>query len=254
MQKNEIHYYINQMANQDYFAQAGFSDAEWYCMFGIRDGETTGLGQILSKEFGKVLIDIMTRRDSDPNFLIAVPNILPRLPAFTNRKGHQSIKRFITRHNLQGKFVERDMFTDDLAEDAELFPFIQQLQKMNTILIGPNELVGIDFLGNNVHIPIESPNLHMAKSGIENAVARIAAVWTPGCIVLVSAGLSAAVIIDRLYEDVGTTCFLFDCGSIWDAFVGIGGQREWRAKLYKDEVKLNRWRQDNKFGKVNLTL
>ena len=49
-----IQYYIDRMCKGEYFAQVGYSDAEWYCMYGIREGEKTGLGQILSPHETKV--------------------------------------------------------------------------------------------------------------------------------------------------------------------------------------------------------
>jgi hypothetical protein len=63
----------------------------------------------------------------------------------------------------------------------------------------------------------------------------------------VSAGVSAAIIIDQLHDTLPDSCLL-DCGSIWDAFVGIGGQRQWRAELYANPKAWERWKRKNLYG------
>jgi hypothetical protein len=106
------------------------------------------------------------------------------------------------------------------------------------------ELMGAKFVG------IESPNLHMTDRGIDNAYSEtiLRTNWSQDSLFLVSAGVSAAVIIDRLYDELPNN-FYFDCGSMWDAFVGIGGQREWRQELYNNPTELERWKHDNTNGK-----
>ncbi len=247
---NGLDYYLRRMRKSSYFAQVGYSDAEWYCMVGARTNRPTGLGQIISEEHGRRLLEVMQRRQSDPSFIFAVPSILPRLPVFAKRYNDlHNPDRFLAHHNIKLQFYERDRITDDLARDAGLFSLIQQLRNMDTVLIGPKELEAIDFLGSNhQHISINSPNLHLEEEGIEDAVVRAMAGRNDHSVFLVSAGVSAPIIIDRLYDSY-LNSFFFDCGSIWDAFVGIGGQREWRAKLYENPEALERWKHDNLNGK-----
>lgn len=244
-----IAYYIDRLKSGDHFAQAGYSDAEWYCMIRYSLGTRTGLGQVLDAKTGDRLLDVLKRRQNDPRWLFAAPDCLWK-PGVLPAKRVREFNTLMSKHYLKIDWYERDMITDDLTKQANLFPFISQLQKMNTVLIGPNELSSISCLGNNVHIPISSPNLHLKgpKDDIENAVDRAYAVATSGAVFLVSAGVSAALIIDQLYS-LMPFAFFFDCGSMWDAFVGIGMQRGWRAELYRDPKQVERWKNDNLYGK-----
>jgi hypothetical protein len=135
------------------------------------------------------------------------------------------------------------MVMDDLAANAGLYPFIHQLQKMCTCVIGNEALRGLDFLGYDHFVSVSSPNLHMEENGIERAVDMAYAFGKPA-VYLISAGVSAALIIDKLHDLISDSFFI-DCDSIWDAFVGIGGQRTWRAKLYASPKAWHKWKAKN---------
>lgn len=245
--EKDIGYYVDHLKAGNHFSIAGYSDAEWYCILGIRAGDRTGLGQIIDQKHGKKLIDVMKRRQDCNTFLFAIPRCLHNLPHFCD----YAIEDFLRGIGLEIDWFERDMVTDDLAEHAELFPFIRQLQSPDTesiTIIGNKHLRGLkQFLDYQHFVEISSPNLHMESGGIEKAVALAISYGKPG-VYLVSAGVSAAVIIDRLHDEIKDSWFI-DCGSIWDAFVGIGGQREWRAELYANPQRLEQWKRDNIYGK-----
>ena len=246
MTKRTIHFFIDKMKSGEYFSQAGYSDAEWYCMLNVRGGEKTGLGQVLSNSHGARLTEILVRRRNDSTFIVAVPQCLFRLPQFD---GNRTIDIFLRRRRLAtDNWCERDMITDSIAEKGKLFPLISQLVTMPVVIIGNRHLKGLDFLQYKNFVEISSPNLHLEPNGIERAVEEAVTHYSPGTIYLVSAGVSAAVIIDKLH-DITPKSFKFDCGSIWDAFVGIGAQREWRANLYADEKAYEIWVRRNITGK-----
>lgn len=231
-----------------HFSFAGFSDAEWHCILGTRQGEKTGLGQILDAGHGNLLLDVLRRRQGTKNFLFAVPKILWTMPGF--KEGQ--IDWFLGKEGIAIEGYERDMVTDDMARQADMHPFIRQLQDMPTAIIGPKEFRKLGFLKLRHHTIISTPNLHMEQGGIDKAVADTLAYGSPG-VYLVSAGVSAAVIIDRLHDRIPNAWFI-DCGSIWDAFVGLGEQREWRYQLYRNPGKLHLWKDMNIEGKHGRSL
>jgi len=247
-------FYMQQMRVDNKFSIAGFSDAEFYCMMGIRQGEKTGLGQIINEEHGKRLIDVLQRRQLQKNFLIAMPQCLWNLPHFADGQ----IDQFLYEHGIDLKNVyERDQITDDLARNADLFQLIDMLRYRRCCIIGPAPLRELNCFGHTHFVEISSPNLHLEKGGIERAVAeakKYSVIYRTRmrskkeCVYLVSAGVSAAVIIDQLH-DMGEI-YAIDCGSIWDAFVGIGEQREWRQKLYANPTEWEQWKNDNLTGKL----
>jgi len=230
---------------------AGYSDAEWYCVLKQRLGEKTGLGQVLDAKHGERLLDVLKRRQHVGNFLFAVPKCL--WPSRTSYGlpglAEGQIDWLLGSQGISIEGYERDMITDDLAREAELFPFISQLNKMEVILIGNHHLEEMKEHLRSIRyfVGIDSPNLHLQPDGIEDAVARVKNYGKPG-VHLVSAGVSAAVIIDLLHDAIPNSWFI-DCGSIWDAFVGIGEQRDWRAFLYAHPREWDKWKKWNIHGK-----
>lgn len=239
-----IEWYVNRLQNGDHFSFAGYSDAEWLCILGLREGGHTALGQTLSSAHGSLLAAVLRRRQHDKRFLFAVPICL--LDGSMDVFGDGIIDWWLGKHSIIMEAYERDSILDDLAAKAGLYPLIYQLQRMDLCVTGPKELAGLDFLRMKNFVPISTPNLHMEPGGIDDAVNRVLA--RPQKVTLVSAGVSAAVIIDKLCDALPVGSFLIDCGSIWDAFVGIGGQRQWRAELYRDEARLIEWKRANVYG------
>lgn len=257
-----VEQYVDGIRNARPYSFAGYSDAEWYCMLGVDEGRRTGLGQILSAEHGKKLIDVMQRRWKDGRFLFAVPKCLqrhegpdgkyvPGLPSFDEGQ----IDWWLGSRGIDLTFWERDMVLDDLARDAGLFPWVREFSKHRVCIIGPQHLDAPQFrsvIPYRKFVPIETPNLHMTANGIYDA-AIAARNWAQGqtdVIFLVSAGVSAACIIDILHDWAmahGSWCL--DMGSVWDAFVGAGSQRQWRADLYANPEKWNKWLFDCSHGK-----
>ena len=118
---------------------------------------------------------------------------------------------------------------------------------MNTVVISNESLRPIHaFLPYDHFIEISTPNFHRQPGGIENAAHQAIAYGKPA-VYLVSAGMSAALIIDKIYDYIPDSFFI-DCGSIWDGFVRVGGQRAWREMLYMDERRWTRWYRRNVYG------
>ena len=244
IRSESMNHYLKWMVDGHHFAFAGFSDAEWYCMMGLREGERTGLGQIISAEHGKLLFDVMKRRKNDERFLFAIPECIKEIPGLCNGDPDW----FLGRNDIRIVGYERDRVTDDLAKAGKLYPFIRQLQDMNVVMIGPAPHRKCEFFLRYKHfVEIESPNLHLNPGGIERAVKEAIGYYQPA-VYLVSAGVSAAVIIDRLYGKIEGSWF-FDCGSMWDGFAKTGEQRQWRADLYRKPKDWRRWLIDCIEGK-----
>jgi len=239
-------YYIDRMKTGNYFSLSSYSDAEWFCVLNHRLGCETGLGQTLDGKTGERLLDVLRRRNSDTKFLFSMPKVVFIMQ---DGKGVSMEKRINDLIPEQKEFFEKESIGDDLAEEGNgsLHPFIKQLQSMSVVTIGNAALKGLDFLHPKLHVSTSCPNLHMEEQGIERA-AREAIDYGKSGVYLVSAGVSAPLIIDQLHDEIPDSFFI-DCGSIWDAFVGIGGQREWRAELYENPERLEKWKKENVYGK-----
>ena len=232
-----LEFYLKRLRDKEYFSFPGFSDSEWFCMMGERIGTASGFGQTHTKEAGELLLESV--KINQDNYFRAVPKVLPYLPAFCDG----NIDRFLEKNNISEVFYERDMITDELAERAGLFPLIDQLRKMNCVFIGNEAFAGkLGFLKISNYYKTSSPNFHMDVEGMNNIVENIRRRGVPA-VYLFSSGISAGIMIGKLHGMPNS--FFLDLGSIWDAFIGIGGQREWRDNLYNNETKLNEWKRAN---------
>ena len=240
-------YFIGRLQCEDHFALPGYSDAEWYCIMKYGIGKLTGLGQVLDESTGERLLEVLKRRWQDPNFIFAVPKVLWELEDCISANIGQKIEAVLQKEGTKANFCERDMITDDLAKKGDLYPFIKQLQSMAIVVVGNKYLRGLDFISPQKFVEVSTPNCHLESQGIERAAEECITYGKPA-IYLVSAGLSAPLIIDQIYDRIPDGSFI-DCGSIWDAFVGIGSQRGWRRELYADPTKLKEWRHVSLHGK-----
>ena len=239
-------YYLERIKNNQHYSIAGFSDAEWFSMIGHRLRGLTGLGQRIDESTGIRLTDVLKRRQHDSDFLFAIPDVVINGEYFVTSGIAKRINKHIEKNEIHTEWFERDVVTDYLAEFGRMYPFIKQLQKMNVAIIGNKHLRGLGFLAYKHFTEISSPNLHLEYNGIERAVEDAQNYGQPG-VYLVSAGVSAALIIDQLHGTISDSWFI-DTASIWDAFVGVGEQREWRKTLYADPKKYTEWLNANLHG------
>jgi hypothetical protein len=202
----------------------------------------------MTKEVGDRLGEILRQRKDDSDFLFASPKCMWKLEDFQGERIGDKIDGWLARHGLDSQlFFERDMITDELAEHAGLAPLIEALNTRRVIVIGNKYLEDLEFLNYWGHIEIPSPNYHLeldGPAGLSRVHHVLRHLTLQPLMFVVSAGMSAAILIDHLYDLYPRSSFM-DCGSIWDAFVGIGCQREWRRRLYADPTELIEWKRKN---------
>ena len=230
-----IEWYVEQMSVP--FSFPGYSDAELFSMVGEREGSRTGYGQLITQ---KVELDLLRPLlVHHERFFPAVPKVLKSFPQWA------VIHDYFEKNVPSRTYYERDMVTDELSEKAGLYPFIAKLQEMKVGIVGNKALRGLDFLYYESFYEIEPQDFHLNRKGMEKIVK---AIRKDSCdIYLFAGGISATVMIGMLHGSVRAT--LFDIGSSFDAFVGIGAQREWRDKLYQNPKALTAWINKNIHGK-----
>jgi hypothetical protein len=237
---------INLFSQGERKAIIGYGDAEWCSLLDINLGTTTGLGQILDGVVGERLAEILILRKYDTNFLISPPVCMWQYDYGLYGTITEGIENFRETYNIRQTWYDRDLLTDAAAKKGELFPLISWLQNKSLVIIGNEALENLDFLSPQKFIPVPSPNCHLDPQAIKKAINQAIEEPHPD-IFLVSAGISSCLLIDELYDLCPTSSFI-DCGSIWDAFVGIGGQRGWRGELYKNPQALETWKRKNLDG------
>ena len=239
IQEFSIDHYIKKLQKGEYFSFSGWSDAEWLAMIGSRIGGSTAAGQIWTKEIGDQLKEALKEAIKQPDIYPAVPKVLLSPDSGVGQGDMSEILRKMGFYNAV--FYERDMVTDNLAaKEGGLREFIKQLRQMDVYFVGNVCLKGLHFLKYKQFFETETLyNFHQVPFGIENMVNKILDFGKPG-VYLTAVGMSDAVMISKLHGKIPKSFFI-DVGSIFDAFVGIGGQREWRANLYADTSKWLSW-------------
>ena len=234
IKEKTIEFYIDKLKKNEYFSFPGFGDSEWICILPDtgRLNTRSGYGQLHTWEAGQMLREALRIED---NYYCATPK------AITKIREDAFLDLFLKKLGLKDlEFYERDMVTDDLAAaPGGLKPFIQQLREMNVVIIGNQHLKGLHFLNPKKIITIPDNDFHLHEDKMNKVIEECISYGKPS-VYLFSTGISAAIMIGRLHGKISESWFI-DVGSMWDAFVGIGGQREWRADLYKDTSKWLEW-------------
>src|SRR3990167_1606830 len=96
-------------------------------------------------------------------------------------------------------------------------------------------LRALNFFSYNHFIEIGYPNCY--NDGTFNKAYDAAIAYGKPSVYLISCGLSAALLVQKLHGKIPDSWFI-DCGSIWDIYCGIGAQRGSRNELYSNKEKL----------------
>ncbi len=234
-----LEWYIEKLKNKEYFAQGMYGDGEWIAMFKEKIGSTNAEGTIYTQELCDELEDSL--QYDKPGFLFSAPGAIKN-PDWTGI-GEVKVDRWLEKRLLSRlEFYEKDMWDKEM-KDGKLGPFIQQLRTMNVCLISNKALRGLTFLNYDHFIELSYPNCYPEIETVADAAVS----YGKEGVYLISAGLPAALLAQKIYSRVSHS-FVLDVGSIWDAFVGIGAQRGWRAELYSQPDRWEEWKAANLQG------
>lgn len=223
--EHPLQYYVDRLANGQRFSQGMYGDGEWISVFGYSVGRANAEGTIYTQGLYRELKTIITDFHA-ADYLISVPEGLKRYGDF-----REKIDRITSR-----EFVDKDVWDREVRLGG-FCPLIRQLQGMRTCIVSNANLRRLNFLQYDEFIEISYPNCYDEI----DYVVSMATTVIPHCeVYLVSAGLPAAIITASLHKLI-PDAFCLDLGSVWDAFVGIGGQRGWRGELYADKAKYREW-------------
>jgi len=225
-----LSYYIERLKKKDYFSLGAYGDGEWTAILDKPIGETNAEGTIYTQELCNALEKSLEFKSD--NFLFSFPkNVMEK-----------RIDKFLKKKGLKIEFYEKEMWNDEMVA-GNLSPFIRQLRKMNVVIISNKALRGLTFLKYDHFIEIGYPNCWEEK---ERIIQSIKSYGKPA-VYLFSCGLPASLFVQSVHNAIPRSWFL-DLGSVFDAFVGIGGQRGFRKELYEDKEKYKEWRLKNLYG------
>lgn len=195
MKYYKLDWYIDKLKSGEHFSLARYGDGEFLCMWGKNGGNSNGCRY--SPELREALLDSMKRED-DPSFIYGVQRVLPQ-DANRIQKEYPNIDW----HDSE--------FLSEAVAEGSLFPFIKQLQKMNTHFL-VNESIE-PFI--KVHFP-KSLYTIIPPSNAFDYPFPINPI--DDTVYLFSAGMASNAWISKLHGK--SKCWLIDVGHIWDPFVG----------------------------------
>lgn len=246
-----IEFYTGKIERREHFAFVGYSDAEWYCITGFDEGKVTGYGQTITSSVSTSLMGIVRKRLKDEQFMIASPDCIWEGPMFDGSGLRERIDKALQRHGVDEIVLyERDSVLDEAAEHGILFPWIRCFRSKLITFVGNAAHRDISsVIGYTNFVEIPPRNLHLDGAAMKDVICQIRS-SPPTQVYLFAAGIASAMLIDAVYDYFPSSCFV-DCGSAFDAFVGIGSQREWRRQLYLHPERLIEWRKINTGGANN---
>ena len=226
-----LEFYVDKLKNNEYFSLGCYCDGEWIGIFHERVGGENSEGTKYTQELCDALAGSLNFKSD--NFFFSSAEVLKNV-AWTGI-GEARIDRYLEEHGLNIEFYEKDMW-DKAMKECAMQTFITQLRKMNVCIVSNRHLMRLHFLNYDYFIEIGYPNCYDEIDRVVDQCLR----YGKSGVYLISAGLPAALIAQKLHNQIPNSWFI-DCGSIWDSFVGIGAQRGWRAELYSNKEKYDNW-------------
>jgi hypothetical protein len=211
-----LKYYINKLASGERFSLARYGDGELLCMWGRHGGNSHGCRY--SEELREGLWKSLKHKD-DRHFIYGLQRVLPR---DEERVMHDEATKSVNWHDTE-------IFSEAVA-DGELGPFIEELKKHRTILVGNERLAPVlKVFGGAGLIPTPFTNSYDKRDDIK---AMIKLMDKPGTVFLFAAGMGAKAIIGELHGKIKGT--MFDVGHIWDPFIGDMSRCDLEGKTLED--------------------
>lgn len=203
-----LQYYVDKLKNNEKFSLIRFGDGEMLCMWGKKGHNCTGCNY--TPQLRKGLLESMNH--TEPNFIYGMQHVLP-----------MDMARMIN------DYPDIDWHDSEIWGEAvangELYPLLEQLKKMNVVIISNKtikpiaDMLGADFIevppSNTFDTP---PTIEVKKDYVY----------------LFACGMAANVFVSRLH---GNDAWFIDVGHIFDPLVGIMSRCDLEGKTLEDMQK-----------------
>lgn len=205
--------YIQALLDRQPFAFSRWGDGEWCCLLG-RPGHNKA-GMPYSAPLRADLTAVLVSR---PTYDLGLSEsvVHPTRPKRLSLRSE--VPAWLEAHGLTLPWVEADgLYRRSLA--GTLDPFVAALSSRQVILVGPSYFSGLRLFPVVAHVlvPPRMHHEHEIKRLVRQTLAALRDF--PGSVIAISAGMSANVLIDRVYA-VRPEATLIDCGSLWEPYLG----------------------------------
>lgn len=227
-----LEFYIDKIKNKEPFSLGMYGDGEWQCIFNTfgdnlkENCENT----LYTPELSRAMRESLDYKSD--NFYFSVPD------TFLKNKDYFCYAKKIDEF-CHIEFVEKNMWNVAMYQ-AKLYPLIEEFRKHNVCIVSNKNLRNLTFLNYDKFIEIGYPNCFDELDRVEKEILE----YGKEGIYLFACGIPASLFVQRVHNKIPNSWFL-DLGSIWDGFVGIGGQRPTRREFYKHPETWVEWVNDN---------
>jgi len=201
--------FLSQIARHDPFTYTRWGTGEWHAIFGERNGFIPKDGGWYFHALCREVSEILLRR---PQYSLGLSD--STLVEFEGR-----IENYI---NGLGMW-DLDWTLDDKLKPStagDVQQLLATVSNSNLVMVGPPHLKKTWWaLRYKAFIPVPPKNAYLCKDEIvANTLAALEDI-RGHCVVSVSAGITATLVIDKLFNRVGSRHTLIDFGSVWEPFV-----------------------------------
>lgn len=208
--QTNLQFWVNKLKSGEKFSMARWGDGELLCMWGRKGGNSNGCRY--SPELRDALLKAMEPKQG---FYYGLQRVLPR-----------DEKRTLDEYpNIE--WYETECLSEAVA-NGELYPLIEQLQKMNCHFIVNDTIVPFldKHFKNSERTLVPKCNAYDSNTVI-NPIDNV--------VYLFSCGMAANAWIYNLHGKAD--CWLIDVGHIWDPFVGLMSRCDLEGKTLEDISK-----------------
>jgi hypothetical protein len=202
-----LSWFVDRLNRKERFGFSRYGDGEWLCILGA-EGETAD-HHPYSPELGA---DLRRTLAAPGEYQYAMG------PKAISGNGPEVMK-WLFENAPSINWVSTETFLEASLR-GQLRPFVEALDKLKCMVVGPAHLSGLRHPDANIFIEIPAINCYVEKESIERDIIA----YAPGCdVILLSAGMISNVLIYDLYPNLAQT--IIDIGSLWDMYCGVPSRR-----------------------------
>jgi len=233
VETKSLDWYLQKIKNKEPFSLGHYGDGEIQCILNHFGDNFTGNceGTNYTKELTKAMVDSMYFKPD--NFYFAISGMLQ---TYTPMKHYA---KGIDKHFPNKQFYEKGIWNEAMHK-GELYPLIKELRNQDVYIVGNKMLRNLTFLNYKGFYEVSYPNCF---GELEEITKQILKDNKEG-VYIFACGIPATLFVQKLHGKIPNSWFI-DMGSIWDGFIGIGGQRPTRREFYLHPETWKDWVKDN---------
>ena len=223
-----LDYYVSLLKSKTPFSFSRFGDGEWNAVFNEPGANCDGHEYL--PQLGADL----------RNALLNKGKYYYAIQSYAIQQAGARIASFLVKNKIHWQWHYADIFHD--AHNAgELYPLVEQLRRMNVVVIGPDYLrtIGNAVFDYSDFIEIPRINCYTAKDAVIEKILEIQVNSNMPTVYAFSASMASNVMIHELCPRIGEQAWLIDFGSLWDVYVGEDTRGCFKRGDWQENIRNN---------------